>query len=115
MPRSNENVARGGDFRSTFTTYDSGSDPLTPVAAPTISSIHVNGVAATIAGSTITQLSDLVPATITGYYQIRVPTSTLAIHDQVDIRITCTILGKVRFETFSFTVVDATTSMPYIA
>jgi len=115
MPRSNENVARGMPFTATFTTFSSGNAPIAPDSAPTISHLHRNGVAATIASSTITQLQDLTPANILGYYLLSVPTSTLAINDQIDVRITATIAGAVRFETFSCTVVDATTSMPYIA
>ena len=111
----NETVSKGVNFTGTLTTFNSASDPVAPDAAPTIASIHKNGVVTTITGSLITQLQDSVPANITGYYLITVPTSTLTISDQIDIRVTATIAGKIRFKPFSFTVVDSTVSLPYIA
>ena len=114
MPRSNENAVRGMPFTTTFTTFSSGNAPIAPDIIPEISVIHRNGAAATISGTDISQLQNLTPAFILGYYLLSVPTSTLNINDQIDVRITATILGAVRFETFSFTVVEASSSMPYI-
>jgi hypothetical protein len=114
MARSNETVARGVNFTTTFTTYSSAGAPVAPDSAPTISIIHKNGAVTTVASSAITQLQDSVPANITGYYLLTVPTSTLAVNDQIDVRVTATIAGAVRFQTFSFTVIDTTGSLPYI-
>ena len=113
---ANETVPKGVNYTNPFTTYSASGDPIAPDSLPAIVAYHKNGVAATIPTSPtpISQLQDTVPANITGYYLLTIATSSLAINDQIDVRVKATINGKDRFKTYSFSVVDGTGSLPYI-
>lgn len=88
-------IPKGVDAIMPLGVLDADGNPATPSAAPTIERIMVNGAQTAVAGATVTQQKDAVPANITGWYNLRVPTTTLAYNAQVAVHLSATVDGKI--------------------
>ncbi len=81
---------------------------------PVILRILVNGVQTTVAGSSIAQAEDDVPASITGNYLLRVPTSTFSVNDQIHAYVQADVNGMVIEVPICFSIVDQDAGTPVI-
>ena len=107
-------IAQGTVAVLPFSTRTSQGVLVDADATPTITNIQVNGADQNIAGATIAQQQDSVPANITGRYAASVPTTTLSANDQVEVHISATIDGVARTASLCFTTVERSAGMPTI-
>lgn len=109
-----EQITKGAIARFNVITRNASGARINADSIPTIFQTHVDSVAATITGATIVQKQDATPANIPGYYEGRIPTSSLAIGAQLDVLVQAVIGGFTAEETYSFNIVEAAANSPYI-
>lgn len=97
-----------------FEIYDATGILANATTPPIIRRIMVNGTITTIAGTSVEQQQDATPANITGRYQAKIPTATLAANDQVQVQIEATVNGMTVPGDLNFSVTDVAAGRPRI-
>jgi len=110
-------VQQGTTAIRTFETLNRpDGDRTAPSGLPTVVTVHVNAVinSAIETAATIVQMQDATPASITGYYRLEFPTTSLSATDDVDVTVQATINGTPRTHILRFLIIDQPDLLPVI-
>ena len=97
-----------------FIVRDTSRNAVDADALPTVDQVFVNGVFTNMAGITVEQLQDSTPANVTGYYQIKLPTTNLDVGDQIQLTFSAVIAGVTKSENMLVLVVNNPDQTPSI-
>jgi len=97
-----------------FNIFDASGALKNATSLPIIKRVMVNGAITTVASTSVEQQQDATPANITGRYQVKIPTSSMAFNDQVQVEVEATIDGVTLADDLMFTVINSAESRPRI-